>query len=83
MTEYDNDQTEAEALTYARGCFQRNLLWGNERLSLSTLKGKARSYGRLYARSRDNLLARLKAAGFKVGERRGPKGLRILTIARS
>jgi len=70
----------AAALKQCRGCYQRNLVRGNENLSGSTLKGKAARYGSRYAASRRNLLARLEAAGIPVGERVGVRGRRILAL---
>lgn len=68
------------AYRQARGCYQRSLLDGSENLSGSTLRGKARSYGRHYARSRNNLLARLDAAIIPWSEKRGKNGRRILVL---
>lgn len=64
----------------ARGSYQRDLLKGNENLSGSTLRGKAKSYGGHYARSRNSLLARLDAAGITWSEKRGKNGRRILVL---
>lgn len=64
----------------ARGCYQRDLLRGNENLSGSTLRGKAKSYGGHYARSRNNLLARLDAAIIPWSEKKGKNGQRILVL---
>jgi hypothetical protein len=68
------------ALSVARGCYQRNLLRGVESLSGSTLRGVAASYGYHYARSRKNLLARVRAVGVDVSEERGERGKRILVL---
>jgi hypothetical protein len=54
------------AYRYCRGCYQRNVVAGIDNVSGSTLKGRARDYGDLYARSRSNLFARLRKAGFEV-----------------
>lgn len=69
-----------DALSLARGCYQRNLLLGSENLSGSTLQGKARRYGGHYARSRKSLLDRLRAAGIPVSEQRGARGARLLVL---
>ena len=80
-TEYDTKATHMAALEHAQGCYQLDLLDGNEALSGSTLAGKARLYGGHYMRSQTTLLARLRAAGFSVCERRGNHNKRILCIA--
>lgn len=68
-----------EALALCRGPYQRALVLGHHALSGATLRGRAASYARVYARSRDALLSRLYAAG--VGrEVRGPRGRRVLVI---
>lgn len=46
----------ADIEKFARGCYQRSLLAGNEALSGSTLKGKASKFGGRYKASRENLL---------------------------
>jgi hypothetical protein len=68
------------ALGCARGCYQRAVILGEESLSGSTLRGKAAQYGAHYARSRRNLIARLRKAGLQVDETRGARGRRILVI---
>lgn len=68
------------ALRCCRSCYQRNLVLGYEALSGNTLRGKAKRFGGRYARSRDQLLIRIKQAGVVVGERRGPHGKRILLL---
>lgn len=70
----------AAALTCARGVYQRNLLYGRETLSGSILRGKAKQYSDLYARSARNLMARINAAGIPCRERRGRYGRRVLVI---
>lgn len=67
------------ALTLAKGCYQRAIILGTEALSGATLRGKAASYGAHYARSRRNLLRRLRDAGL-AREERGLHGRRILVI---
>ena len=53
----------AEAEKQARGVFQRRLLDGEARWSLSDIKGAARRSKPHYMRSRDTLVSRLEAAG--------------------
>lgn len=72
----------AAALPLARGSYQRDLLRGVESLSGSTLKGRAREWGARYQAHRTALLARLRAAGFRVSERRAEHGARILVVER-
>ena len=69
------------ALKCAKGYYQRGIITGEYRLSGSDLRGKARKYSGAYARSRANLLERVRAAGVQVGERKGEHGLRILVLA--
>lgn len=64
----------------ARGCYQRDLLNGDARLSGSELRGKARKYKARYQRSIENLLDRVAASGVKTSERRGKRGKRILVL---
>lgn len=81
MNVYINKEVEAKALEIAgKNCFQRDLILGYERLSLSTLKGKALRWKLGYVRSRDNLFAKLWQAGIPVGEATGPKGHRLLVL---
>lgn len=68
------------ALRYARGGYQRGIIYGSENLSGSTLRGKAKSYGGRYHLSRINLLDRLIRAGMQVSEERGDHNRRILVI---
>lgn len=68
------------ALACAKGCFQVDLLCGVERLSLATLRGKARQYQSRYALSIHNLLCRLSDARIPFGEEKSSRGRRILTI---
>jgi len=68
------------ALACTRGSYQRGVVLGLESLSGSTLRGKAKKYGVHYARSRTNLLSRLKRAGVAVSERKGTHGRRILVL---
>jgi hypothetical protein len=75
----DEDAYDA-AIKLTKGCYQRALLRGEARLSGGDLRGKARKFGGAYARSRDNLLARLKEAGIKIGEETGFHQRRILVI---
>ncbi len=55
-------KVQEEALTLAASSYQRALLLGEENLSGSTLKGKAKYYGATYARSRKDLLSRMSDA---------------------
>lgn len=67
------------ALAQARGCYQRALLIGDEPLSGAGLRGEARRWSGVYARSRAAVLAR-------VGdwtEARGPRGRRVLVLGAS
>jgi hypothetical protein len=75
-----DDAAHARALELARGSYQRGLLNGIESLSGSTLRGAARSWGSRYKISRENLLARLSAAGVLWTERRGAHRIRVLVI---
>lgn len=68
------------ALALCKGSYQENFLRGLENLSGSTLRGKARSYGGRYKRSREALLARLSQAGIPWSEELGRHGARILVI---
>ncbi len=70
------------AMRCARGIYQRGIVEGRESLSGSTLTGKAREWGGTYARSRANLIDRMRAAGLAVSERRGDYGARILVVSR-
>lgn len=75
------DETErARALELARGSYQSGILLGYNCMSGSDLKGAARSYGGKYARSRDGLLARLRANDIRHAEIRGLHNKRILVI---
>ena len=69
-----------QALALCRGRYQENLIRGLEALSGATLRGRAKAYGAHYKRSRENLLARMTAAGIPWREERGPHGKRILVI---
>lgn len=52
-----------ELLSLAKGCYQRQLILGNETWSGSSLKGAARSkWGVNYWKSRKGLLKRIEAA---------------------
>lgn len=53
----------AAAAICARGAYQAALLDGYEAWSGSTLRGRAKTYGSRYARSRDALDTRLREAG--------------------
>ena len=79
---YDKKATMDAALEYTRGVFQHHVLIGYEPISLSALKGKAKLYSGRYRTSLNNLLARLRGAGFDVSEDRGDHRRRILVITR-
>lgn len=70
------------ALALARGCYQRDLVWGWARWSGADLKGKAKKWGAKYARSRANLVGRLLANGFQVEEIKRAHGLRTMHISK-
>jgi len=55
--------TPIDPTTYARGCYQRELIRGRRRWSGADLAGAARSYAGRYARSRAGLVARLQSHG--------------------
>lgn len=69
-----------QALALCRGHYQAAVIRGDEALSGATLRGKAATYGARYRESRENLLARMSAAGIPWREERGPHGKRILVI---
>ncbi len=72
------------ALEYARGNFQRGIVTGQQRLSLSDLKGNAKLYSGKYARSRDSILALIRTdRRLDVSENTGKHGLRVLVIGLS
>lgn len=62
-TEILSEDAYGQALKLARGVYQLDLLHGNAAWSGAGLRGKARSWGAAYARSRAKLLSRIKAAG--------------------
>lgn len=64
----------------ARGCYQRDLLAGTQAWSGATLAGKASTWGRFYARSRKNLVKRIRSAGIPVLEERHAHGKRVMVI---
>lgn len=76
----NDEAAAAAAVKLARGEYQRGLLSGYYALSGADLKGKAKKYGGHYARSRGAVLARVRAAGIKVGEIVGSHNKRILVI---
>jgi hypothetical protein len=73
------EDAETLALALCRGDYQKQIVTGAARLSGSDLKGEARRFSGRYAASRRAILARLDAY-CTVGEVRGERGLRILTI---
>lgn len=50
----------------AKGCYQYQLLMGDERWSGAGLKGKAKQWSLRYRRSRDALVQRLRDNGYEV-----------------
>ena len=78
-----SESVKAAALAQARGSYQRAIVEGVESLSGSTLRGRARSYGYWYKRSRANFLGRLTAAGVSWSERRESRGARVLVLGKS
>ncbi len=82
-TEISKDMTSAQIeslFACTRGSYQHNLLSGSENLSGSTLWGEAARWRSRYRESRENLLRRVRAAGFGVSERVGHHNRRILVI---
>ena len=72
--EIEMNENMQKALKCARGSFQRDLVTGQCSLSLRELRGRAASFRGHYAKSRDNLLLRLKKAGVPFEVNRGPRG---------
>lgn len=68
------------AMDLARGDYQRALIAGDEALSGSTLRGKAKRYSARYQQSARSLLKRLTDHGIPWSEKRGPRGRRTLVI---
>lgn len=56
--------TEVQEAVYgaAKGCYQEDLLRGNENWSGNSLRGKARRWGSRYHKSRENLINRIYMA---------------------
>jgi len=77
---YLNNEEWDIAYKLARGYYQRDLLEGRHNLAGSSLQGTAKRYSGRYARSRDNLLARLEANCIPWSEYRGKHGRRILVL---
>ena len=69
-----------KAYKLCRGVYQHGLISGAESLSGASLIGKASAYGSKYARSRRNLLERLRQNGVMFREIRRGHGKRILVI---
>jgi hypothetical protein len=65
---------QQQAMTVARGCYQRALIQGTETLGGSTLRGRARSYTGRYEQSARSLLRRLREAGVAHHVQLGPRG---------
>lgn len=82
-TTYSSKAVRTEALAYAMGCYQRDLLRGWARWSGADLRGKASKYGAHYARSRAGLIGRLLAKGFAVTEIKRAHGLRTMHISKA
>lgn len=66
----------------ARGCYQVALLNGRQAWSGATLRGRAKSYGIHYARSRRNLINRITKLGVKVDWAVGKYGKRVLVVGK-
>ena len=66
------------ALSCCKGNYQRELVFGLQAWSGSTLRGKAASYGSHYTESRQGLLRRLAAAGLRVRFERVGWGHRLV-----
>jgi len=66
------------ALSCCKGNYQRELVFGLQAWSGSTLSGKAASYGSHYTESRQGLLRRLAAAGLRVRFERVGWGHRLV-----
>ena len=79
------NRQNVDPMRLARGDYQRALLSGRARWSGSDLQGSAAQYAGRYRRSRDNLLARLLAAGLDadVRDHLKPNGrrMRVLFLA--
>ena len=69
-----------QALSLCRGSYQRDILRGNESLSGSTLKGKAKGYGGKYKASAASILRKCQQAGLNVREETGKHGKRLVVI---
>lgn len=69
-----------KALSCCRGCYQRDIIMGNEAISGSTLKGKARQFSYHYMVSRRNLFKRITRMGLVVLERTRGHNSRILVV---
>jgi len=75
-----NEGVLREALEYARGSYQVDILLGWEALSGATLRGRAKEYTGNYRRSAESLIRRLQEKGLPIREIRGKYGKRILVI---
>jgi hypothetical protein len=73
-------QVMEEALTYAKGDYQRQIIEGKQAISGSTLKGEAKKWSMKYVKSANALLQRLSDNGFRVYEKTGNNNSRILVI---
>jgi hypothetical protein len=73
-------QVMEEALTYAKGDYQRQIIEGKQAISGSTLKGDAKKWSMKYRKSAEAVLSRLCQNGFKVYEKIGNNNSRILVI---
>jgi hypothetical protein len=63
-TVWTSPQLRERALLLARGNYQADLINGHCRWSGADLRGRASAFGARYARSRRNLIQRLRDAGF-------------------
>lgn len=80
----DCKEIKAVLVGAARGCYQRDVLAGEARLSGADLRGKARRWSCRYKDSRESAVRRGGAAvaahGWQLEEARGARGLRYLVL---
>jgi len=79
-TLFDPEVDKDEVFSCVRGCYQEGLLAGHEAWSGATLRGKARDYGREYAKSRESLLDRIASKGINVSFVRLKHGRKVLIV---
>jgi len=68
------------AMKLARGSYQKDILFGRESMSGSTLRGRASKWSNKYRTSRFSLLNRLQKHGIKTELVKGENGQIILVI---